>query len=157
MFCMNEIIDKTLKAMEEQLKKTILEKKEMAKSLTEAEYRLSELTKQVSDDKVAHKEFREAIEEQLSTKERIKTKLLREREKLTNSFATLVRERDILVMQLEEMLMQSLIIPRIRLVWKLSNSTILFGPKRHAYLSHSSMVIVYKGILKLCKNLLMIP
>ena len=56
----NEIIDKTLGTMEEQLKMTILEKKEMAKSLTDAEYRLSELTKQVSDDKVAHEEFREA-------------------------------------------------------------------------------------------------
>jgi hypothetical protein len=70
----------------------------------------------VSDDKVAHKEFREAIGEQLSTKERIKTKLLREREKLINSVATLVRERDIIVMQIEEMLTQSLIIPRIYLV-----------------------------------------
>ena len=56
----NEIIDKTLGTMEEQLKMTILEKKEMAKSLTDAEYRLSDLTKQVSDDKVAHEEFREA-------------------------------------------------------------------------------------------------
>ena len=50
--------------MEGQLKKTILEKKEMAKSLTEAEYRLSELTKQVADDKVAHEEIWEAIGEQ---------------------------------------------------------------------------------------------
>ena len=56
----NEIIDKTLGTMEEQLKMTILEKKETAKSLTEAEYRLSELTKQVSDDKVTQEEFREA-------------------------------------------------------------------------------------------------
>ncbi len=63
MFFMNEIIDKTLGAMEKQLKKTILEKKKMARSLTEAEYWRLELTKQVSDDKVAHEEFREAISE----------------------------------------------------------------------------------------------
>ena len=52
---------------------------------------------------MAHEEFREAIGEQLSTKERIETELLREREKLTDSVATLVRERGILVMQLEEL------------------------------------------------------
>ena len=33
----------------------------MAKSSTEAEYRLLELTKQVSDDEVAHEEYRETI------------------------------------------------------------------------------------------------
>jgi hypothetical protein len=74
-----------------------LEKKKTAKSSTEAVYWLLELTKQVSVDKVAHEEFREAISEQLSAKERIKTKLIREREKLTNSVVILVMERDILV------------------------------------------------------------
>ena len=69
----------------------------------DAEYLLSELTKQVSDDKLAHEEFREATGEQLSAKERIETELRNEREKLTESIAILVRERDGLVMQLEEL------------------------------------------------------
>jgi chromosome segregation ATPase len=57
----------------------------------------------VSDDKVAHEEFREATGEQLSAKERIETELLKEREKFTDSIATLVRERDGLVSQLKEL------------------------------------------------------
>ncbi|KAL3787883.1 hypothetical protein ACHAW5_001374 [Stephanodiscus triporus] len=99
----NEIIDDSLGAMDVQLKKAISEKNETAKSLTEAEYRLSLITKQVTDDKVAYEEITEAVRKQLSAKERITTELLTEREKLADSIATLVIERDGLVTSLESL------------------------------------------------------
>jgi len=100
----NEIIDKTLGAMEEQLKMTILEKKETAKSLAEAEYRLSELTKQVSDDKVGHEEFREAIGKQARRLESVdaeKGSLLTEKKDLLAAISQLgaAKEADLQAFQ----------------------------------------------------------
>jgi len=105
---MDNIVEKSLGAMEEQLKRALAEKEAKAKeadtlsvALARAQYQCSALTKQLEECKLAHDEEREAISLKLSAKEKIEVELQTEQEKLKSSIATLSQERDELAVQLD--------------------------------------------------------